>query len=197
METANQTANQAAAPAAPAIDLSPFCDPDASRFAIGKPWTKDGKRYATDGRVAVRIDVPGQPDDMPKGRVPNVDEIMKPVDRRPEEWLPWPAVEPCAMCSATQKIECMNCMGDGVCERCNCCGASHQCGKCEGTGKICCDKCKELGSFTTLFGKAELALWMAYEISRLPSVAYLPGEKAGTVRFKFDGGEGIAVSLSD
>lgn len=190
METADQTA---AIPAAPTtIDLSPFCDPDAQRFAIQKPWTKDGVRYATDGRVAVRLDVPGQPDEMPEGRVPNVDSVMPPVDG---EWLPWPEVEPCEACGGEEKIECRKCGGDGQCEGCSC-GTCHECGRCDGTGESDCDKCFGPGSFPAMFGDAELSRHYAFIVSKLPGVSYLPPIDSGSaVRFKFDGGDGAVMPM--
>lgn len=43
-------------------DLSWFCDTDTdSRYALDKPWFKDGFQYATNGRIAVRQKADGEP----------------------------------------------------------------------------------------------------------------------------------------
>lgn len=179
-----------------AIDLTPFCDPDtSSRYALDQPWVVDGWRYATDGKVLVRVPATGEPDTPPhpegKRRPGKVHEIVPPVDGK---WLPWPEIASCEKCEGSLKIECESCCGDGQCENCKC-GQCHNCGKCDGIGKVDCDLCDTNSSFKPHFGDAILALKYAYLISNLPNVVYLPAKHEAAIRFKFDGGEGAAMSM--
>lgn len=45
------------------MDIKKFCADADGRFPLSKPWVKDGWRYATDGRIAVRepTDEPDSP----------------------------------------------------------------------------------------------------------------------------------------
>lgn len=183
------------------IDLSKFCDPESSRYSIQKPWVKNGYTYATDGRVLVRVDTADEPDTVAEPgsglRFPKADDILPPLAASESDWLPWPKVEPCETCMASNKIPCIECDGHGECNLCRC-KTPHECGNCDGTGSIDCETCTDIGGFSHRFGKAEIALKYAFAISALPDVKYLPQEKPdGVVRFRFDGGEGAVASLYD
>lgn len=45
------------------MDITKFCAVEDARYLISKPWIKDGWRYATDGRIAVR-EPTDEPDSM-------------------------------------------------------------------------------------------------------------------------------------
>jgi hypothetical protein len=160
------------------IDLKPFCDKDFSLYAFQRPWTVNGKRYATDGRVIVRMLVPGEPDSPPGGRVPNnVDDYFKPVKGK---WLQWPEVESCGECKGSREVVCHGCA----------------CGVCAGGEPATCLACLKPHQY--MFGSAALAHWLAWEISRLPNVMFIPNtnrNRESAVRFKFDGGEGAVMPL--
>ena len=158
------------------INLQRFCDPDENgRYALNEPWVVNGWRYATDGRVIVRVPAEGEQDSpLPDGkrRPKNPGEILRPVNG---EWLTWPNVSQCYHCEGTGTDDCPGC----------------PCGACSCLGEIECTHCRAKGTFRTLFGKAELSQHYAYLISKLPGVMYLPQtDPEGVVRFKFDGGEG-------
>ncbi len=173
------------------IDLSKFCGRKSS--SLDEPFVVRGWRYATDGLVLVRVLAPGEPDSPPPtDRPKNPGLLLPPIDG---EWLPWPQVDPCEECSATEKVVCDHCDGNGQCEGCAC-GMAHTCGWCAGTGKAICKACTEEGSFTKRFGNVELSRRYAYLIALLPNVVYLPQSEASKpVRFKFDGGEGVVIGI--
>lgn len=182
-----------------AIDLSRYCDRgDSSRYDLGKPFVQNGWRYATDiRRIAVRVPAPGEPETpIPENkRRPRMSDVFPPLLADPGDWQPWPHVDPCSICVGTGEVDCTNCGGDGICNQCKCKG-EHECNECDGEGSIACERCAAKGSFDHRFGKAELALGLAYLVSLLPSVQYVPQNEAeAPVRFKFDGGEGMVASL--
>jgi hypothetical protein len=153
-------------------------------------------RYATDGRIAVRVDAAGEPETPPDDsgrRRPRMYEVFTTVES--DDWQPWPNVDPCSACVGTGMVDCEPCGGDGLCSQCRC-KSDHECGFCDGEGEVSCDLCCQNGSLEHRFGNAELARKLAYLVSQLPNVQYVPQPEAeGAVRFKFDGGEGIVCSL--
>lgn len=187
----------------PTIDLTPFCDPDtSSRYALDQPWVVDGWRYATDGRIMVRIPATGEPDSPKppdeKKRPKDVASIVESLTG--DNWQPWPAIKPCRICDGKGKHleDCENCEGTGTCKSCNC-GHKHQCGDCKGERQslVRCDECFKSGSLDDRFGEAELSHHYAHLIACLPSVSYLPTTNTEDgVRFRFDGGEGVVMGLS-
>lgn len=178
------------------IDLQEFCECDEyPRYEINKPWVESGWRYATDGRVLVRvpaIDEPDSPQPINGKKRPRGFEIMQPVDG---DWLPWPQIKKCTMCgSRDRRMPCDHCSGSGICI-CEC-ENEHKCGHCNGTGKRECTTC--IGNTVPhLFGKSKLAHKYAWLIAQLPDVEYLPTDSkdADLVRFKFEGGEGAVCPL--
>lgn len=83
--------------------LQPFCDPGAYRYLISVPFVVDGYRYATDGRIVVRVPtadpdstIPTPPEGERQKKYPNVGSIPfahETVDVPPSEWPSWPT--PC------------------------------------------------------------------------------------------------------
>ncbi len=37
------------------MDITKFCAEEDGRYGLSRPWSKDGWRYATDGRIVVRV----------------------------------------------------------------------------------------------------------------------------------------------
>lgn len=182
------------------IDLTPFCSDDPHcRYAIDKPWVIDGWRNATDGKIIVRVPAPGEPNytvtEPGRGRCPKTDDVLPAVDGK---WLPWPTVEPCSKCSASGKVGCDQCGGDGECDQCSC-KHLHECGHCDGTGQVTCKACHDPGGFDFMFGETEISRHYAMLVRALPGpVEYLPAsKKEGKVRFRFAGGEGAVMGFRD
>jgi hypothetical protein len=183
----------------PAIGLRKFCAESGSRLAIDEPFIQDGWQYATNGIIAVRIPAAeGEPDTPPnekQRRRPRMKDVFTPIVAADDKWTAWPHVDPCSTCTATGLVLCEECNGEGQCNQCKC-KSEHECGFCDGEGKVECDLCCANGSLEHRFGNAELARKLAYLVSQLPNVQYVPQPEAeGAVRFKFDGGEGIVCSL--
>lgn len=177
------------------IDLTPFCDPDGEYLAT--PWVKDGWRYATDGRVCVRVLADGEPNEPPllKRALPSVAQMFSAVDG---EWLIWPAIPPCNLChgKSAALVNCSNCRGSGRCE-CADCGCQHECAECDGDGQSeqTCE-CHSDESRDILCGAAWVRGYLAERIGALPHVSYLPQTDSGKpVRFRFDGGDGLVMPL--
>lgn len=141
-----------------AIDLEPFCDPEAGRYALGHPWG-DGKYiYASDGKIVVRISDDGsaQP---PAGKVPRMEEINRQIDSA-SQWQQWPGIETCETCGNSGAIitTCDRCKGTGMCkcggkktgcpacggsglDECPHCGNDCDCEECDGDGESFCEEC--------------------------------------------------------
>lgn len=119
------------------LDLSRFCDPDSSRFALQQPWRADGFIYASDGKVAIRIPDDGRGLIEAEGRKPRISEIFEPYFSQVEEWQSLPDDVDCCLVDSciegVQTQECSKCSGYGTRE-CDM-GHEHQCGKCDGSGK--------------------------------------------------------------
>lgn len=52
------------------MDITKFCSEEDGRYGLSKPWVKDGWKYATDGRIAVR-----EPTDEPDSNRPMYAEL--------------------------------------------------------------------------------------------------------------------------
>lgn len=181
------------------IDLQKFCERDETpRYDINQPWVEGGWRYATDGRVLVRVPAPDEPDSprpVNNKKRPRAFEILQPaVDG---DWEPWPAIDRCSTCGSDRRMmPCDNCHGNGMCI-CDDCECEHKCGQCQGTGEEECMTCMGSHGVDHMFGQSKLAHRYAYMISKLPNAVYLPTEDkdAALIRFKFDGGEGAVCPL--
>lgn len=170
------------------IDLHKFCARNNRRLPFNRPWTKDGKRYATDGVVLIRLHATELPDDVPDGRVPNADAVLTPVEG---DFKPWPCVDCCYECDGKGVNSCESCHGSGMCTGCAC-GAEHECGACEG-GMTLCERCRV--DTTIDLGGVRVAQHYAYLISTLPNVSYLAAGPGDPVRLRFDGGDGAVMPI--
>jgi hypothetical protein len=101
-----------------------------------KSWVQDGWRYATNGRVAIRARDNASNSE---GRLPDIAGIFDGGD-----WTACDAPLPPAngktqtlRCSAFHEGTgtCKECDGAGTCE-CPDCDAMHDCGRCDGTGRV-------------------------------------------------------------
>jgi hypothetical protein len=131
--------------------LQPFCADDGW---LNQPFVKNGKRYATDGKIAVCIasDDIDTPEEKGKRRMPDMERVINTKTPCIFDWQ-YPVRE-CQECNGTGKSEsdeCPGCDGDGECTECNgsgqteccSCGQDTECEECGGTGK--CEECNGLG----------------------------------------------------
>jgi hypothetical protein len=162
-----------AQPSTPAlIDLSPFCDQESLRYAIGAPRLVDGMACATDGKILIRCQpekaMPFAPQD---GSFPKLDDIMEGISRVSR----WGRVEvaPCDVCqNAGVLITKCNCEGD--------CGeVRHEPCECSGTHRV---------------GEFPLRPRHAYLVDALPGAVWQLDEPASRVLyFRFAHGDGAVT----
>ena len=133
--------------------ITVFCAEEDGRYRISKPWVKSGWRYATDGRVVVRVPAPGEPDESGDRLLDGghwFGEFNFHAARCTE---PFPAhdgrtIEQACDNEAHMK-ECPDCNGSGTC-RCPRCEHPHDCPECKGNGyrtrmKTRCPDCNAFG----------------------------------------------------
>jgi hypothetical protein len=116
-----------------------FVHHESCRYKIDRPWVKDGKAYATDGRRLICVEMPGEPDSAARdGEFPYppchdiIALLQRDIDAGQYRPVPHPlyvppGTKPCDECRATGKIGC-NCP---TCDWDN----QHDCKACEGSGK--------------------------------------------------------------
>jgi hypothetical protein len=179
------------------IDLQPFCANYDSRYVLSKSFVRKGTRYATDGRICVRVDAAGQDDT--EGTTPPSEDLGWGGDG---DWKPIPAVEPVMSMQKCPHCTCKTCHGSGETE-CPTCHNDCDCEECDGDGFDGCEQCHETGmmmlpDFYTIDGiKIAARYWD--KIRALPNVMYaLPANKSDRLRpiaFRFDGGDGLVMPL--
>lgn len=189
-------ATQATATASPLaeLDLSKFCDPDSSRYALQQPWRVDGFIYASDGRVAARIPDDGRELVIVEGRKPDCRQIFEPYFSQVVEWQSPPELVPCVDCVAGEvPKECRDCDGRGRVPCKNEC--DDNCPTCEGerTVKSNCEKCcVVLGN--RLFYRKFLFLFLSIPGLQWGLCPKSSDDEMGPVYFCGDGGfAGIAM----
>lgn len=195
--------------------LKAFLSTDITRKFITKPVVYEGKKYFTDGRVAVRVptdepntdgDIPGVSGIFDKGRENTTKDLA---------WSVWPEAsdlkrsivdqeDKCGACGGlgTEVVECETCGGWGQVE-CTLCSHETACDDCNGVGSIpvggtcstCLGKGKRVGDLL-VYEAAGLAVYIRScdfsRIAALPGVCYLhPRKNPGIVVFTFEGGEGV------
>lgn len=192
-----------------AIDLTPFCSPADGEWTshLSAPFVARGYRYATDGRILVRVPAPGEPDTpaVPRRPFPPVADFFR--DRPAGDPLPWPADG-----LVPQSEECWDCDGRGaigreVCRECDGEGrvlneydSFGDCPSCDGTGRAGvrdpCANCNGSGwqSVGRRVGRHLINAKLDRLVRSLPVVRYWPGQDpAKPLPFVFDGGEGCVM----
>lgn len=166
------------------IDLDCFCAEEGYAMRrLERPFVWKGWKYATDGRVLVRVPAPGEPDSSESdgGKVPKgIEDLIKPVDG---DWMPWPEVEPCESCRGDGMTACPGC----------------ECGHCDGDKDIECTDCHSHRTGLDIAG-IRVARHFAGLIADLPGVEYSTDvrypQRHGMVQFRFDGGgEGAVMEI--
>lgn len=188
------------------IDLTPFCDPETSRFAINKPFNQKGFTCATDGRVIVRI--PTDEPDTPATdkKIPDVSQLAwnhaactqwKPLKKAKRKKVTEIHQQGCPKC---ETCPCDECEGEGFLLTVN--GIERDCHDCEGSGfgnrSTSCPECHGTGYVHYVFdlGGALIAPRYHAKLLTLDSVEYAsPTTEKGPVLLRFDGGEAILMPL--
>ena len=120
------------------MDLQKFCAKDSIKYAIANPFVRGGWRYATDGRVLVRVPAPLIPSDgINREQQPDVDTVLRGVDfTKCTESMP-PLRSDSRGKDKEKKCNCKmcpSCDGTGGCV-CPDCGNGHDCPVCDGLGR--------------------------------------------------------------
>lgn len=156
------------------INLTPFCAMRRmSRYDMSKPWNRNGWKYATDGRIAVRVPC-GEPDS--EGQLfPPANELFGGEGI----WEPWPAAN-----YQFHETQCFVCANDLLGE----------------IGEQRCPICNNYGYYLFVgpqeVGTHKIDSWLHHAISQLPIVEYLTGGKpVDPLPFRFDGGEGCVMGM--
>lgn len=183
--------------------LQRFCREDPER-SLGKPWTKDGFTYASNGFILLRV--PALQED-PSGLGVALDGVYKQAGAMPETgWVglsDLPMAPVCPKCNgkAEADSECPECGGDGDVEFHN---GHHSytcdCKTCDGSGEIeGCTECHGSGvakEDPIRVGSRKFDPGMLRLASTLPGAQAAP-TSASVNWFKFDGGDGLLMPLTE
>ena len=171
------------------IDLSAFCDPRDPRPYLRAPFSDGEYTCATDGRLMVRVPrIAGvNENDKITGKA---DRVFKMIDDFSGEFVSLAGYALPAFDGSprTETFECDECGGSGHehdCPDCTC-----ECEACEGTGKFT-DEITPQASVGLL--GANFAIGYLTKIWGLPGL--VGGVSGDSLVFKFDGGEGVLMSL--
>lgn len=166
--------------------LQLFCRDESSegRFNFEKPFTQYGYRYATDGKIIIRIKAPGSENTV--GEYPQRAASLFEV--KVKGWLkPFPdtKVEQLA-------VDCQDCKGTGK-HKCQCpyCEVG-ECPECEGHGNHPGFK-PDVVRLDNLLISGEMLL----KIRTLPNPLFYATQRLLPVAFSFDGGEGVFMQRTD
>ena len=162
-------------------DLMPFCSTDVKKPTIMQPWTRDGRTYATDGRIAIRVgcEVAGV---TPNPAAPNCERVFVVPSKAIYVAVPDLKGQDCYECSATGRVQCT----------CRECGDDHErdCPECDGHGSV----------FPTgashVIGKRTLAARYLAMIRALPGAEIAKGGDAlDAAHWRFYDGDGMLMPV--
>jgi len=110
------------------IDLQPFCSVDDYRPGLMTPWAFNGWKYATDGRMAVRVPTDEPDDSNEPHKRPNAAAIFQGFDVTGLVSFAIPKLK------GVHEKKCPSCNGYGhsTCDH----GHQHECTDCDETGVI-------------------------------------------------------------
>lgn len=184
------------------LNMQAFCDQElwSTRFNMSQPHVINRTRYATDCRIVVCEDAPGEPDTVPtEGRFPDAAGIFAKMWQDNLEFADYPApdyIDGKVECDECEDIECPDCGGDGS-QECDL-GHDHGCDKCDGSGvlsnKTC--KCKGTGYITgpALQRIGGIHIDVKYDqLIRKELTGVKFAVSGDAVLFTFDGGRGIVM----
>jgi len=193
------------------INLAEYCELDAYRYSLDKPFIQSGHQIATDGRILIRLPALGDDGDGENRRVPDLDRFNWDLfDCR--GWKPWPKLEVLENYGACVS-SCRTCRGFGRVNfrQCDCPGVKYQsdgyadtsqwCGFCDSEGETG-DACPTCKGKNCCFDKAAVIGTSGVLNTRFDSMiradivrGYAP-HAAEAIAFRFDGGVGLVMPLS-
>jgi hypothetical protein len=197
------------------INLQQFCHPNAgsTRFRMDVPFVRAGYRYATDGRIVVRVPAPGEPDTESDAaaKFPNADDIFGKAITPCR--APWPVDDyvrksgTCFRCDGYGEVdgdECGKCYGSGI-KVCPTCEHEEDCDYCDGRGKVNGSPCPACDSGNSTQYRSHIVVdgrpiqfKYAEMIRNLPGVQFCAsaGGPTSLLGFVFDGGEGAVMPMN-
>lgn len=175
---------------------------------LESPFVGGNYAYASDGRMAVRIDLSLVEEKLEESDITGkIDELLAKCTKESPITYEFQSVPAnytrCTHCKGKGIVEaCLECCGKGEIECCEC-GQDRECPKCNGWGggdKEKCEECNGVGkvlehTHTVLTDKLTVQskfLCTIYE--NLKNVNLYAGEKY--VYFTFEGGEGILLPIN-
>ncbi len=169
------------------IDIRDFCSVDETRMAICTPFAFNGWKYATDGRIAVRVPT-DEPDDSNKPyKRPDASALFKDFNVTGLEAFEIPSLQ------GVEKIRCYSCDGSGE-QTCDM-GHDHECPECDGDGHYEKWPTKEVGGIQ--FSERFLS-----KMAALPGLKFYPTVATWTkdvpahpAYFTFDNGQGLVMPM--
>lgn len=164
------------------MDLQPFCSVDECRMAINTPFAFNGWKYATDGRICVRIQT-GEPDDSSEPyKRPDASALFKGFGVDGLEAFKIPAID------GVREKRCPSCNGNGY----STCDHDHECEDCDKTGVLEEWPKKEIGG--QIFSERYLS-----KIINLPGLKFFARsadvETLKPAFFTFDNGQGLLMPI--
>jgi hypothetical protein len=200
------------------IDMKKFCAPGTGgrRKCFFNPFVRGGWKYATDGKIIIRIKTDEPESETGIGITKaSCEHVIGLVLECPTSAEMWPKSDgktqsvKCEICKGYGKsgvVECPECDGEGEVE-CYHCGHDMECEKCFGEGNIVdknspvCVSCGGVGQIEIPADQMiKNNVWIGGEyfckISELPNVRYVPAiEPCLPLRFFFDGGDGVIMPV--
>ncbi len=189
-------------------DLEKFCRRSSPReyiasVKIEKPWSAREFTFATNGYVIVPVP---RKEDVPEGgkEAPEVNTMF--LNLPNPKWFCLPENLP-------EKQDCKTCNGEGKNFECPECGGTGEiifyknghdyeadCKECDGNGKIAtCEDCAGTGKEPAKVGVeiegVKFQAWLLSLLKTLPNCLISPGGHQLPAQFKFDGGDGLIMSL--
>lgn len=169
------------------MDLQPFCSVDECRMAICTPWAFNGWKYATDGRIAVRVPTTDPDDSNKPYKRPDASALFKGFNVEGLESFEIPTLD------GVMEKRCSSCNGNGysTCDH----GHDHECEDCDKSGILEEWPKKEIGG--RLFSERFLSKMAALPgLKFYPTTAeWLDGNPAKPALFTFDNGQGLLMPI--
>lgn len=166
------------------MNLQPFCSVDETRMAICTPFVFNGWKYATDGRICVRIQTDEPDDSNEPCKRPNAAMLFKGFNVDGLEAFEIPTLD------GVKLIKCEGCGGAGE-QTCDM-GHDHECPDCDGDGHYEEWPKKEIGGH--LFSERHLS-----KIVNLPGLQFFAQsanmEALKPAFFTFDNGQGLLMPI--